>query len=58
MTESKGQRKPTPPPEPKVMPSALIARENMEHIPPVVLRKLEPQVMPAAIQTIQKGKKP
>ena len=58
MTENHEQRKPTPPPEPKVMPAALVARENMEHVPQVDLRRLEPKVMPAAIQTFQKAKKP
>lgn len=58
MTERTEQKKPTPPPEPKVMPAALVARENMERIPTGDSRELEPKVMPAAIQTIKKAKKP
>jgi hypothetical protein len=39
MTEKQEVKKPSPPPEPKVMPSALVARENMEKLPTSDLKR-------------------
>ena len=57
MPEKSEKRKPIPPPpEPKVMPSALVA--HMQKVPTEELSRPEPRVMPAAIDKIEKAKKP
>jgi hypothetical protein len=38
-----------PPPEPEVMHQALVAVDNMEHIPPTKMMDLTPKVMPVSI---------
>jgi hypothetical protein len=45
------------PPEPKVMESAIVYRENAQGVAPANIRQLEPKVMNSAINPIQKAKR-
>jgi len=56
MPEKSEKRKPIPPPEPKVMPSALVA--HMQKVTMEELSRPEPKVLPKAIEIIEKSKKP
>ena len=57
MVENREQKKPSPPPEPKVMPSALVECKNTAQSVGRELGIPTPNSMPSAIETIQKAKK-
>lgn len=57
MVESREQKKPSPPPEPEVMLSALVECKNTAQSPGRELGNPTPQAMQSAIVTIQKAKK-